>query len=80
MEDYLKGVVPWEMDPTAPLEALKAQAICARGETMNFKNTNRFAAGKFDICDYDACQGYPEPRTKNRRLRAPSPKRAVWSR
>ena len=59
MEDYLKGVVPWEMDATAPLEALKAQAICARGETMNFKNTNRFAAGKFDICDYDACQGYP---------------------
>ena len=59
MEDYLKGVVPWEMDATAPLEALKAQAICARGETMNFKNTKRFAAGKFDICDYDACQGYP---------------------
>ena len=59
MEDYLKGVVPWEMEPTAPLEALKAQAICARGETMNFKNTRRFAAGKFDICDYDACQGYP---------------------
>ena len=59
MEDYLKGVVPWEMEPSAPLEALKAQAICARGETMNFKNTNRFAAGKFDICDYDACQGYP---------------------
>ena len=59
MEDYLKGVVPWEMEPTAPLEALKAQAICARGETMNFKNTKRFAAGKFDICDYDACQGYP---------------------
>ncbi len=59
MEDYLKGVVPWEMDPTAPLEALKAQAICARGETLNFKNTKRFAAGKFDICDYDACQGYP---------------------
>ena len=59
MEDYLKGVVPWEMEPNAPLEALKAQAICARGETMNFKNTKRFAAGKFDICDYDACQGYP---------------------
>lgn len=59
MEDYLKGVVPWEMEPAAPLEALKAQAICARGETLNFKNTKRFASGKFDICDYDACQGYP---------------------
>ena len=59
MEDYLKGVVPWEMDGTSPLEALKAQAMCARSETMNFKATKRFAAGKFDICDYDACQGYP---------------------
>ena len=59
MEDYLKGVVPWEMDATAPLEALKAQAMCARSETLNFKATKRFAAGKFDICDYDACQGYP---------------------
>ena len=59
MEDYLKGVVPWEMDASAPLEALKAQAMCARSETLNFKATKRFAAGKFDICDYDACQGYP---------------------
>ena len=65
MEDYLKGVVPWEMEPTAPLEALKAQAICARGETLNFKNTRRFAAGKFDICDYDACQGYPGTENEN---------------
>ena len=72
MEDYLKGVVPWEMDATAPLEALKAQAICARGETLNFKNTGRFAAGKFDICDYDACQGYPG--TENEK---PSTTRAV---
>ena len=59
MEDYLKGVVPWEMDSGAPLEALKAQAVCARSETINFKETKRFAAARFDICDYDACQGYP---------------------
>lgn len=59
MEDYLKGVVPWEMGPSAPLEALKAQAICARTKTLDFKNTGRFASGGFDVCDYDACQGYP---------------------
>ena len=59
MEDYLKGVVPWEMDATAPLEALKAQAICARSETLSTRASKKFAAGKFDICDYDACQGYP---------------------
>ncbi len=59
MEDYLKGVVPWEMDPTAPLEALKAQAMGARTKTLDLRQSKRFAAGKFDICDYDACQGYP---------------------
>lgn len=30
LEEYLKGVVPAEMDPEAPLEALKAQAVAAR--------------------------------------------------
>lgn len=59
LEDYLKGVVPWEMDAVAPLEALKAQAICARTKTLDFKQTGRFKAGRFDVCDYDACQGYP---------------------
>lgn len=68
LEAYLKGVVPWEMGPDAPLEALKAQAICARTKTLDFVQTKRFAAGDFDVCDYDACQGYPgteneKPRT-----------------
>ena len=30
VEDYLQGVVPYEMSNDFPLEALKAQAICAR--------------------------------------------------
>ena len=30
VEDYLLGVVPYEMSDTFPLEALKAQAVCAR--------------------------------------------------
>ena len=59
LEDYLKGVVPWEMSPSAPGEALKAQAICARTKTLDFKTSGRFGAGGFDVCDYDACQGYP---------------------
>ncbi|HEX8463234.1 MAG TPA: SpoIID/LytB domain-containing protein [Abditibacterium sp.] len=59
LEAYLKGVVPWEMGPSAPLEALKAQAICARTKTLDFVQSKRFAPGDFDICDYDACQGYP---------------------
>ena len=30
VEDYLQGVVPYEMSNSFPLEALKAQAVCAR--------------------------------------------------
>lgn len=59
MEEYLKGVVPWEMHRSAPLEALKAQAICARSETLAKIESGRHAKDGFDICDYDHCQGYP---------------------
>lgn len=59
LEDYLKGVVPWEMTPTAPLEALKAQAICARSETIHDMESGRHRNDGFDMCDYDHCQGYP---------------------
>jgi peptidoglycan hydrolase-like amidase len=58
LEEYLKGVVPWEMDPSAPLEALKAQAICARSETLAKIQGGRHTADGYDICDYDHCQGY----------------------
>lgn len=34
VEDYLQGVVPYEMSNDFPLEALKAQAICARTYAM----------------------------------------------
>lgn len=30
IEDYVKGVLPYEMSGSWPLEALKAQAMCAR--------------------------------------------------
>ncbi len=59
MEEYLKGVVPWEMTPSAPLEALKAQAICARSELLAKAQSKRFHPHGFDVTDYDNCQGYP---------------------
>lgn len=59
LEEYLKGVVPWEMNRSAPLEALKAQAICARSETLFKIGNGRHAKDGYDICDYDHCQGYP---------------------
>lgn len=59
LEEYLKGVVPWEMNRAAPLEALKAQAVCARSETLSKIQGGRHSKDGFDICDYDHCQGYP---------------------
>ena len=47
LEDYTKGVVPYEMSASWPLEALKAQALCAR----NFVATSfdRYRAHGFDV-------------------------------
>ena len=56
MEDYIKGVIPYEMNTLWPLEALKAQAICARTYAAR-----RFDAHKsygFDLCRTVCCQTY----------------------
>ena len=58
LDEYLKGVVPWEMDASAPLEALKAQAICARSEALAKLGAGRHAPDGYEICDFDHCQGY----------------------
>jgi peptidoglycan hydrolase-like amidase len=67
LEEYLKGVVPWEMNKSAPLEALKAQAICARSESLSKIRTGRHAKDGFEICDYDHCQGYPGTENESER-------------
>lgn len=49
IEDYLKGVVAYEMSDSFPLEALKAQAVAARTYAMSRK----FASGgrAYDLTD-----------------------------
>lgn len=56
VEDYLRGVVPMEMNPRAPLEALKAQAIVSRTYALRLKG--RFQREGFDLTDDTACQVY----------------------
>jgi stage II sporulation protein D len=58
LEDYLRGVVPNELSPSAfpQLEALKAQAIAARSYALN--HMGQFAAKGYDICATPACQVY----------------------
>lgn len=41
VEDYLLGVVPYEMSDSFPLEALKAQAVCARTYALAHVNASR---------------------------------------
>jgi len=58
LEDYLKGVVPAELSPTAfpEKEAVKAQALAARTYVM--KRSGQFSADGYDICATPACQVY----------------------
>lgn len=58
LEDYVQGVIVREMSSSWPLEALKAQAVCAR--TYAYRN---YIAGKhksqgFDLCNTIDCQAY----------------------
>ena len=52
VEDYLQGVVPYEMSNDFPLEALKAQAICARTYALAHLNPDR----DYDMVDTTANQ------------------------
>ena len=47
VEEYLLGVVPYEMSDSFPLEALKAQAIAARTYALRKVNGN----GNYDLVD-----------------------------
>lgn len=47
VEDYLLGVVPYEMSDLFPLEALKAQAVCARTYALSHVD----ASAAYDVVD-----------------------------
>lgn len=56
IDDYIKGVLPYEMSTSWPLEALKAQAVCAR--TYALLQTKHYKSYKFDVCNTTDCQVY----------------------
>lgn len=56
MEDYINCVISREMDDHWPLEALKAQAVCAR--TYAEINRNKHSRYHFDLCASTDCQAY----------------------
>ena len=58
LETYIKGVIPYEMNNAWPLEALKAQAVCARSYGYNKLQEHSHGASNFDICTTEHCQVY----------------------
>ena len=56
LEDYVNGVVCFEMGRNWPLEALKTQAVFAR--TYVLKNLGKHDSHGFDICGTASCQAY----------------------
>ncbi len=67
LEQYLKGVVGPEIGESAPLEALKAQAIAAR--TYTIKNLGKLALAGADLDDTNRCQNYMGVDAENWRCR-----------
>lgn len=68
MEDYLLGVLPNEMDPNWPLEALKAQAVVAR--SFAYANLGRFRKEGFDLTADTRTQVYRGLSGVNENVRA----------
>lgn len=56
VEDYLCGVVAYEMSDSFPIEALKAQAVAARTYAMNRKSGR--TGSSYDVVDTTADQVY----------------------
>ena len=56
LEDYVKGVIPYEMGGAWPLEALEAQAVCAR--TFVQGHSKHLRESGFDVCNGVDCQVY----------------------
>jgi stage II sporulation protein D len=56
MQDYIKGVIPYEMGAAWPIEALKAQAVSARSFAAGGMARHRSLG--YNVCDTTHCQVY----------------------
>lgn len=67
IEDYLYGVLPYEMGNSSPLESLKAQCVSAR--TYTVRAMNAAAARSYDVVDTTSDQVYNGTPAGNARCR-----------
>lgn len=58
LQEYLYGVVPSEMPSSYPMEALKAQAVCARSFAWRQMRSNSYKAYGADVDDTTSYQVY----------------------
>ena len=56
MDDYIQGVIVREMSASWPLEALKAQAVCARSYAYGTLRASKHQGDGFDLCSSTHCQ------------------------
>ncbi len=56
LEEYLKGVVPYEIGGGSPIEALKAQAVAARSEAVVALTSNLYRGQHHDLTSDVECQ------------------------
>lgn len=68
IEEYIEGVLPHEMDPGWPLEALKAQAVVAR--TFTYANMGKFRKDGFDLTADTRSQVYKGATGVNENVRS----------
>lgn len=58
IDDYVKGVIYREMSAAWELEALKAQAVCARTYGLYHASRQKHSDYHFDLCTTTDCQVY----------------------
>ncbi len=69
LDHYLYGVISREMSPSWHIEALKAQAVCARNYVS--VHLNKHADQGFDLCSGVHCQAYSGTNVESDRSYAP---------
>lgn len=68
LEDYVAGVLPYEISNSWPLETQKAFAVAVRSYTVNKLGRHKSAYG-FDLCNTVCCQSYGGVRNVNDTVR-----------
>lgn len=58
IEDYVKGVIPYEFSVAWPAETLKAAAVASRTHIMSLVNSSAYSQYGMDLVDVDGTQLY----------------------